>query len=709
MTEWTERPPIGVVVSTYDAPPELLERCVASLCPSLHLSDRVVVVDTGGAASARLEDAGWSERVEVIDLGANRGVGGAINEGVHQLLEDGIEYVAVLDDDVIVEPGWADPLVAELQANRRLGAVQPLIVQLGVEPPVIDSAGVDIDRFGAVSHRLRGAPARDAQPAQLAAATGSAAMWSAACIRDIGPVDERFFLYYEDVDWCRRGTRRGWGFSLVPSSVVAHQGSATTQRLGAAGLQLQERNRLWSVASNGSVREILAASALSIRRLRHRPYGVHARSLASGLFGGAARLIRAERPKRSSAMIDHPPVLLRRAVSGVNVLGYHHVSSGLGDSARAIVRCLRAAGVDVVEIDNDATLSPRIREARPIPAELHDTTIAVVTALEWSAVMADHPFLRSDGRRLIGYWWWELEEVPVAHVEAMSELDEVWCGSEFTARAYRSAAPAWLPVRHAPCLLPEAVADESLVAAHRAQWGDATVFLVTFDYLSTPERKNPLASIAAYREAFSVDDGALLIIKSINGAQRPDAVQSLRMAAGDRPDIVMLDQHLDEASHRALLAAADVLVSPHRSEGFGLQTFAALALGTAVVATNYGGVLDYLDNSNALLIDFDLVDLVDGAGIYPEGARWADVSRSGLADAMRQLFDEPSERQRLAEAGEATVASLPDERSIGRAYRELLESAEPRTRRADAAGLTQRDALRERRRRTVARLWWQAR
>ncbi|MEL6892444.1 MAG: glycosyltransferase, partial [Actinomycetota bacterium] len=184
---------IAVVVVTYDAPPQLLEQCVEAL---LATTDRttveVIVVDTGGAAHRRLRDSG--DAVTVLDLGVNAGFAAAVNAGFEVGLDDGAQVLVSLNDDVLVQRGWLEPLVDALAAGSasHLGAVQPLLVQLGSEPAEINSAGVEIDRFGAGSDRLRACPVGDAGPARLDAVTGGAAAWSAAFVRDVGPADERF-------------------------------------------------------------------------------------------------------------------------------------------------------------------------------------------------------------------------------------------------------------------------------------------------------------------------------------------------------------------------------------------------------------------------------------------------------------------------------------------------------------------------------------
>lgn len=673
--------PVPVVVVTYRAPVGVLERAVRSLVdvdPGGGLSIEVIVVDNGGRAAARLAEAGV-DGVRVLESSGNFGFGAAANQGFEAALASGAGAVVCLNDDVIVRPGWLAPLVAALDEHDA-GAVQPLLVQHGTEPGVVNSAGVTIDRFGAGSDWRRGEPIADIgdEPVQVPAVTGGAVLFSAAFLGDVGGFDERFFLYYEDVELCRRGAAAGWTYWLVPAARVEHLGSVTTDLLGDHRLFLQERNRLWTVAMYGRPAEVASALSLSVRRLRHAPHAIHRRALVAGVRGALPRWIaRIRGADTAAARKAATGVAVRRPLSGVNVVGYHHISSGLGDAARLFTQSLRAAGVDVVAIDNDVSASPRRRAAEPAPTAVYDTTVAFVTAFEFEGFCHRHPELVGPGRRMIGYWFWELSTVPAEHVQAMRLADEVWTATTFVRDAYEAVADAATPVRLTPLRLPEPTLDAAKVAAWRQRFGGAFVVLVSFDYLSIPERKNPQAAIAAFRDAFAPgDDGIRLLVKSINRHARPDDADDVERCAGGDDRIEFLDEHLDEADHHALVAAADCYVSPHRSEGLGLQAALAMWLGTPVVATRYGGVTDFLDDDTAFLCGYTLGAVDRGEGIYPAGAPWADIDHDELVAHMRTVRSDQAARDRVIAAARRRIESQPSLAEFGRRYVDVLCSLE---------------------------------
>ena len=112
---------------------------------------------------------------------------------------------------------------------------------------MVNSLGVQIGPDGAGTDvGLGDLDVGAATPSDLAIFTGGAVAFTGAFIDATGGFDERWFLYYEDVDLARRGAELGWRYRLVPSAVVEHHGGVTTSAMADRTRFLQERNRLWS-------------------------------------------------------------------------------------------------------------------------------------------------------------------------------------------------------------------------------------------------------------------------------------------------------------------------------------------------------------------------------------------------------------------------------------------------------------------------------
>jgi N-acetylglucosaminyl-diphospho-decaprenol L-rhamnosyltransferase len=215
---------------------QLLDRCVAALLvdDSAGAPPEVVVVDNasgepGGGGVALADDR--AARVTVLRPGANLGYGRAANLGS---AASTAPVVAVLNPDAVIEPGTAAAVLGRFAADPRLGAVGTRILNPdGTQYPSARTAPALAD---AVGHALLGTVAPenrftrayrqlDADPDRPRAVDwlSGAAIWLRRdALDEVGGWDERFFLFFEDVDLCRRLEEAGWGIAYEPGGRVHH-------------------------------------------------------------------------------------------------------------------------------------------------------------------------------------------------------------------------------------------------------------------------------------------------------------------------------------------------------------------------------------------------------------------------------------------------------------------------------------------------------
>lgn len=282
----------AVVVLTYRAEPGVLRACVGSVLRSedAHL---VIVVDNGGRLAADDLPAG----VELLTPGENLGYAGGMNAGLRRALAEGATAIAVLNDDTVVEPGWLTHLAVHLDDERRVGAVQPKLLLAG-EPPRIQSVGVRVRGDGAGIDVGYGEPdtGQYGTAGEIAVFSGGAVLFSRPFLDDVGGFDERYFLYYEDIDLARRGAERGWRYFVEPAAVVRHDMSATTSGDPGRRRYWQERNRLWCAARHGTPLMIGRAVALALARLLKHPGRAQATAVRDGIAGMPSRVKERRQP-----------------------------------------------------------------------------------------------------------------------------------------------------------------------------------------------------------------------------------------------------------------------------------------------------------------------------------------------------------------------------------------------------------------------------
>jgi glycosyltransferase involved in cell wall biosynthesis/SAM-dependent methyltransferase len=350
---------------------------------------------------------------------------------------------------------------------------------------------------------------------------------------------------------------------------------------------------------------------------------------------------------------------------GVILVGYLRAELGVGQGARLLAEALETTDIPYATLVNTTTIS---RQNHVFEGKVNDgrrdfdVNIVCVNA-DQLPVFADQvgPGFFA-GRYTIGQWAWELEVFPDQFQSALDLVDEVWAVSEFTRAAI--AAVTSKPVYAVPHPIVRPRVQQSIDRAALGLPEDLTLFLFCFDLLSILERKNPLGLIEAYTRAFEPDDGATLVLKVINGDQRVPDLERLRLAAADRPDVILIDRYLDADELASLMNVADCYVSLHRSEGFGLTMAEAMALGKPVIATAYSGNLDFMSADTAYLVGWNEGSVPAGCSPYPQGATWAEPDLDEAARLMRYVHEQPDEAKEVGRrAQQAAVTSHSTDRS----------------------------------------------
>jgi glycosyltransferase involved in cell wall biosynthesis len=371
----------------------------------------------------------------------------------------------------------------------------------------------------------------------------------------------------------------------------------------------------------------------SIRRV-YRVLPARARRRA---FTAAIALI-APRPDGSSSAVR----------PGLAVAGDLAKATGLGEGARLMLRGLQSSGIDAWPLDLAAP-----NAGLPPPG--------VPLVIHVNAPWLPHALLRLPrgvlrGRRVIGYWAWELPAVPWDWRAGLQFVHQIWAPSRFTAAAIEAIAPGRVRVVPPPLgALPPARTH-----LDRAAFGlpdDAVIVLMSFNLASSFERKNPLAAVAAFRAAFGDRKDRLLLLKVVNPDHFPRDFARLRMAAASQ-NIRIDTATLPAADHAALIANCDVVLSLHRAEGLGLVPAEAMLLGRPVVATGWSGNMDFMDCRSAALVGYRLVAPRDARHVYDTaGGVWAEPDQRDAVGQLRRLADDAVERVALGARGRQSIVA----------------------------------------------------
>ncbi len=347
-------------------------------------------------------------------------------------------------------------------------------------------------------------------------------------------------------------------------------------------------------------------------------------------------------------VVDAPPSPLGAAAvrPGFDLVGYLDAELGLGEAARLMTRALGAAGVPHSTLTFRETRSRQVASTASTSARpQHSTTLLCVNADQTPLASACMPDALDAGRHRIGYWFWEVDEFPHDQRQALWYVDELWVASEHVASALHKITDKPVTV------VPQPVAPALPTSLRRADLGldDRFTFAYWFDAFSSVERKNPIGAVRAFIRAFRPDEGPVLLVKALNGRADRRAMEELRASTHGRPDIRVIDEHWSGLEMRSLVQLIDCYVSPHRAEGFGQTMAEAMMAARPVIATGYSGNLQFMNDTNSLLVPYELVPVGPGHEPYPPHAQWAEPDVSETARLMRAVVEDEALRRSIGE------------------------------------------------------------
>jgi len=220
--------------------------CLQSLAQSSYPNSRIIVLDNASSDGSVAAIRSAFPAVQILELTENLGYAGNNNVGIQVALEQGADWVLVLNEDTIVDPECLAELVRVGQSDPRIGITGPMVYHHG-EPTIIQSAGGRLGRHWESQHIAQ----NEADTQQFSAPhavdwiSGCAILVRRAVIEQVGMLDERFFYYWEETEWCLRTRRGGWQILHVPQAKLWHKGVQRDYRPKPAVAYYNTRNRLF--------------------------------------------------------------------------------------------------------------------------------------------------------------------------------------------------------------------------------------------------------------------------------------------------------------------------------------------------------------------------------------------------------------------------------------------------------------------------------
>jgi hypothetical protein len=227
--------------------------CLKSLYAQYYSNIAIIVVDNGSMDDSCHRIKAQFPGVILIENGENVGYSKGNNIGIKQALINGADYVFLINNDTVVDKDMLNHLVEVSESDPDVGITGPTMLYFD-EPDVIWCAGNHIDwrtgntiRISDAEHitKVEGSP-----PRHVDFITSCAVCIKRAVFDEIGLIDERFFIYYDETDWFTRARSAGWCAIYVPQAKMWHKVSASMGESSPRTDYYMVRNRFLFLANN---------------------------------------------------------------------------------------------------------------------------------------------------------------------------------------------------------------------------------------------------------------------------------------------------------------------------------------------------------------------------------------------------------------------------------------------------------------------------
>ena len=562
------------------------KRCLETLRALTLFPDYDVVVVDNGSTDGTVEYLRSCPDVRLFENGDNLGFVKGNNRALAECDGDS-DFVLLNNDTEIIQPDWLNRLQSTAYSADDIGIVgarlrrpDGMLQHAGTYMPIetfwgqqIGACEKDVNQFNADT--------------EVEGVVFACTYIKREVYKRVGPLDEEYFSYFEDSDYCLKARSHGFKVVCCGSVTVLHHENTSTKvnKVSHRDMFLESQKtfkRKWQAALETSryTSEVNWHSLLnfptgyanSSRELTLELDRIGVRVNYRYLYGSGTVLDRPE-PESDSYMIN---VIRRRRVNPSGV----HVFYGQGDGFRSNYRSYK-----------------------------------------------------------IGYTMLEVDGLPLEWVRCANMMDEVWTPTSFNAATFRSSGVE-RPIHIMPLGVNPAYFNPNIEGYPVP---GVFTFLSTFEW---GERKAPELLLKAFNDEFRSEDQAVLLCKIYNQdplVNVPRQVAQLGLKEKGGRVFFSVNEVVPAHQLGALYRSADCFVLPSRGEGWGLPILEAMACGLPVIATNWSGQVDFICDSIAYPLEIERLVPARARCRYYEGFNWADPSYDHLRTLMRHVYENHDE------------------------------------------------------------------
>jgi len=564
------------------------------------------------------------------------------------------ELLVFVSGEVSPLPGWLDHLVDSYRSQPDIGAVGSKVV---ADDDTVEHAGLVLGP-DAIPYRIYQGDAATAHRVTRArivpAVAGDGMITERRRFVEIGAFDEALGDDLADADLCLRLRARGLPIAYSAASVLRVRLRSLSGTRGQFRRSVREFSTRWASAARSDA--VVCNS------------------------DGAYWTNEWERSWR----LPRPSAPARGGLPAVAWSSHFYEQGGYTEEAIAAVMALDDAGLHVVA--NPVTYD---RRWAPMPAPKAERLAALVDRdlpddfVHVAHIGANRFRLHPSAIRNIGRTMFETDGLPPDWRARCNQMDEIWVPCEHNMRSFRRAGVDATKLHVIGETFDTDLFDPNVERPAFDQLDgetlDGFVFLSVFAWLG---RKAWDVLLQAWYEEFSATDDVTLLLKADPNLAPPgtncrrEVDQFVRSQLGRNPKkgppVVVIDRLVETTEVPALYRTADAFVLATHGEGWGRPHMEAMAMGLPTIATRWSGNLEFMNDDNSCLVDYELVEApTDG---WLRGQRWAQPSVRDLRRAMRALYEHPGEAAAMGARARADVLVSCRPELIADAVRARLEA-----------------------------------
>lgn len=391
---------------------------------------------------------------------------------------------------------------------------------------------------------------------------------------------------------------------------------------------------------------------------------------------------------------------MTHSISDIQVVwyGFIHESTGYSEASREYILALDKAGVDVKvqPLKRQGIPSEKIRVPENKRYDRINELIEKPEAFNKTKVMIYHA--QPDGlnveeaRRTYKFivinTVWETTHIPNSWVDPSNKVDAIFVPSTQNIEAFKDSGVT-TPIFLAPHGSNTNIFNLDNVGLPITDIKGKFTFLSVFGW---QHRKAPDVLLKAFWQEFKKEEPVALIIKTQIGAtkgQQRHAVYQLsnwkakQGFGSETADVIIATNEFNDVNIQSLYACADVFVLPTRGEGVGLPFIEALSSGIPVIATGWGGQMDFLNSRNSYFVDYSLSHCTEFMKeaiaepfdqLFTDSMNWAEPNTQSLREQMRHVYTNQDEARQKGLQGRSDMEKMTWD-IAGEKMKEAIEKA----------------------------------